>query len=873
MKKSLTTSFNLGLIAFLTLLPALTHGQVVDQAISTTPAPLLVKQRQLAELAELTNQLTSPGELSLNQADQEDWATLTNKDTGLYDHRLLTQLLPNLTNNLDHLTVDALRRNHATEATKKSDEISGATNTSQHYYGKAASITSVGLTSCAAETYFPRTFEGSEQVWLHWQTGDADEQTPNGIFERSFDKMARAAFWAESRSFTRRFIGSTTWSNFLQQLAKGEIEKRFGLPAGSLAYTAVSDLDSLLAKARIAQQLGIVTLPEAKSETDFYTQLGQHITEKELDLPFDSFVGTSWREIYQRVALRVLDITASLPQDVTKDTTTTPIDQLISPSNSHLQQLTSRLEARSKLYPDPQIAFNLPTEEYLTTGESSSIFTRILNADPDAYAIVGAYFMADSLEFSPVATQRFIGQIANGEDRAPNLAEGRPIDPSLSPTTLFANQPNALTAQFEKIGRSQESIMTEHLSRLNGAVLLALSDSNRTPTLDTVINNLVDETKRPTLLQAVAKASIADANYYVADSEGRLQKDSEGQPLSGFSNENLVRRGQELLAEALGANQSEVEALESDASGEDTQLLAARFDTVMGWPDQTTLHLAQNSTAIDLDKLILETGAKLLWQRLELTENESALLNHLYLGTTEPTSAGAGDDEDQLGDLGETGTLGDSGDGSNDGSGETINFAIPAAQQTLLKRLSVTTELDASDTALLLTGRFLPAMYRMSLSVINSRTLTNSESDLLDEIDKPATELDPSLITPTETLLRPSYFEAIAKAVEADDTYFLWRSTREEVIYQWNMDCSNKKEQADKAIERLVDTLISLPYDEAGTAQVTSRPIQILTYNKEGLNDSLHDKIGQAYPNADGKNTKWGVYTNPRDFDHLYISY
>lgn len=868
-----------------------------------------------ADIIDLQDQLHQAPQLGWNEIDKQDWEDLlaNQTNTSKYDKRIITQLLPALVgqenNLLDGLVVSRLRRGYTNGET--SYETAGATNASQHGQAKAVALAALGTTWCGTDVIFPRRLDQEKPLWVHQQTQVDTKEQERWPFSRNFDSLARQFFWIEARAFTNRPITATTWSSFLQQVAKGEIEERFGLTPGSLANSSASDLDQTVARARLAKTLGLPDLPEANSESEFFEALGRRRLEIELNLPRNSFVGgdsgQSWREIYQQIGFRVLEQQVSLPEDFTNKPLFQDVQFLV--SDPRFLQLQKRLEVRSQHYTDPRIAFNLPTEEYLTTNSGQNIFQRVVSGDPEAFSIIGAYFLADSLELSPNDTKQFILKVSQqaGELPAIPLANARPIDPNLSSDEIFNSDTEKHPVLFELLGRGLSDQIRDQLPKLNDSVLRALSDNNNTPNYEDVLAVITNIKQQQDAIQKLAITSAEDANYFQINPDGSFKKDG-GKLTPGFTTNNLRNRGIAILSKTLGIDVVSLAQLETTTS--DTELItetntvAEQIDEAIGWPSGTTDQLTRRSPesgieeALLTDKQLIEIGADNLWDRLGVSDELKTVLTTYFFTDSIPENAPIPTDEDEA--VTEESESVDS-DNLDEESDEEIEISESSESleelgedeflyQSVLQShpaalddsLSLGLGISLNDLELLITGRMMPALIHITLARLGKEitpkdsTVILDDATLLDLFTDPATDEAAQLtnIATDFPFIQESYLNKIAGAIQDDDLYQIWRTTHSEAVYQWNVFCPNKQQEAKAAIAKVIDYLVSLPSAEGNSvATPPTRPYQILTYDLSVIDSDTALKINEAYPDADGQDIKSGAFNNPRDWDHLYIGY
>lgn len=862
-KRLLAVLAALGLV----LHPGLGYGQESGQASED--------MSELLETTEVLSEADFNPQIVFNSQDREDWSNLTNKDLFLYDRRIMTQLLNYLVSseggNFDPLVIDRIRRGYEMSENRESRKVEGAENISQHHFGKAASLAAVGTTSCYRDVLFPRFLDEPKPVFVHWQVADDDPAKQRWPFARNFDALARQFFWLEARALTNRPITSLTWSNFKQQIAKAEIEERFALTPGELAYVPVSSLAATLARQRLSASLGLPTIPEADTEAAFYESIGRRLFEQELNLPLGSFEGRSWPELYQQLGLRVLQQQASLPPSP-------GVDQSL---------LEGRLEAREGYYNDPHVAFNLPTAEYLPPTDQSDLFTRIKNGDPTAFALVGAYALAESLELAPTDTKRLLYDLSAEAERTIDLRSARPIDEVFQPEAIFAPSANNHPTLFEAIGRTRQAELSRRLAWLNEGLLSAISETNKTPSLADLLGVLTDPEKRQKALASLSQTSQEDANY-----DG------------GFTIEALSSRGTQLLAKALDLTPKELAQFEAQPNNPELVGVGETVDLSFGWPLGTAQDLVARQsqppspeTAKLQERHLLQIGAAKLWQRLKLPLPLFISLQAYYFQGPPP-------DPSELDQLIEEETLPESettppvkpeeegeakqgttevtaegeGEEPEPEEGEEISFVVGAEDDSLAERLSQATGLPVTDSYFFLTGQMAPALIRATLArlgfELQAMAPTLPSPDVFVSLFDQPTSQRAQDITKSDSLplVSPNLLPELKQAIENNHDYQLWRTVHGEAIDQWNVTCFGRQAAAEAAINQLIDKLVSLPAEPAADNQ-PARPLQLLIFDKERLSPELREKITAAYPGADGENSKWGLYSAPRTWNEVYVAY
>lgn len=846
----------------------------------------------IAELQKAADAALAPSDIVFTEVEKAIWKQkIQDGSLDELDKRLTNIVLPALAQQFGQINVDILK-DYADDSQKTSRLLDGVTNDSQRHSAKAAVVRSLGTVSCGTTVYFARSLDPKKPLWLNQATDDpSSHQTSQPFFGRSFDSVARQSLFLPIRSFTNRLITSQSWSNMLQQIAKGEIEERFNLPAGALSNSAVSDLDSVLAQARLARQLGLPSLPTAKDETDLYTKLGQRNLELALNLPANSFTSqnnaTLWRETYQNIGVRVLEQQLAMPETGTEQPLFPATTALL--SNSRFQLLAKRLQTRAALYKDPAIALNLPTAQFLPTSSTESdLVTRLANGDPDAFAAVGAYFLADSLELPSSQTTTIVQAAAKGEERPISLAEARPLDNTQVPDKLFSIETNlkARQAIFEQIGRQYESIIKNHLPQLSENVLMAISDGSNTPSYNDIITVITNTSRRQDTLQKLAPHSVADANY------------------TQFTTEELKNRGQKLLSDALNIPVSSLNQLEATPDSNGTRLIGEQVDSALGWPtvnEQPLSRLLATNKATD--EQIIKAGSDLLWQRLGYTDTLSAALTSYFqtgiavglavptphISTVTPdtsaegvdlTTPAAGSSTTIPPVQPDTSASGDTSDGSGD---ETVTFAIPAAQEPLLQALTTETGLPLTALTFLADGRLQPALERLSLATIGQDLATGSRitpAKLIAAYSQPSAENNAVItnqgkqVFTNNYLLDPNFIDSLTKLTANTQQFERWQLWHNEIIRQWNITCPSQQVQAKQALNKLINFIATWPTTENGVeSNDPTAPIQIFVSAKDLIDANTQQTVNSTY-DTNNTDTKTGLFTAPRLANEgIYIGY
>ncbi len=882
----------LGLLLALVLTSPLdTLGQQIDETIDDpviVSNPVPIDADRLTSLSTLLSTKTTLDDavanpaIVLNEQDWRDWQNLEGKDLSIYDKRIMTGLLPGLVNEVgpgfEQVVVDRVRRGYTDETTAISRKLPDSTNISQHYYGKAVSLTSLGTTRCQnGSAFFPQLIDAKLPVWVHWQTGEADKQTVRWPLARSFDGLIKHIFWLEGRALTETPIAAETWSDFLIAIAKSELEQRFGLRKGSLNNVPIDDLDVALASGRLATALGLTDLPIGTTKAELFESIGRRKAEVELNLPIYAFEGTTWTAIYRTIGQRVLEHELGLPDVpisslVTADNSTDP--KLAFGGEARFGALADAIGERQNYYSDLRVALNLPVGEYLASSSGLAFPDRLLLGDAGAFTTLGAYFLADSLDLSPGDTKTLVENLDNDQttsDRVINLKTARPIDPAIRPETLFNLEVSDQPKLFESIGQQAESTISSHLPRLNEDVLQAMKGNNKIPELGQIISTLSNAKGRQAILTKIASASIADANY-----QGNLTKAA------------LQNRGRALFAGTIGLSPDAISRVEqSKATPIELEQTVSTVADAMGWPspydsrvattDKTLIEdllgsvgssLAPNAT-IALKRRLLTAGAHQLWNQLDIPKSlVDSLDRYFFLGQALATPA----------------RLPSTSQGTSDSDeGETIPddfFSSIETQAPVIHQISQATSLPEADITYFFTGQMRPALIRATAALVgrelnDAGTMTPAE--VIKLLDTSATDLGNQLVSqPTAPdVLGPTFLDLAKKAIAADDPYKLWDAFQGEMVYQWNMACQDKQTLAETAISRLISYLISLPDSSQNQEDVpTTRPVQIMTLKgSAGLAGGISSKIKEAYPNADGENYKYGLYAFARGWDNVYIAY
>ncbi len=853
------------------------------QGQESIPTPNNDSDQTLFDLAESLDALFGQPALELNQLDKQAWQDLASKSTESYDRRIMTELLPYLVESsaFPSLVVDRIKRGYDTEATKQSRTIPGSTSESPHHTGKGLAISAVGLTSCLDSRLFNRGLDITKPLWVRGQLPAATNQELPGFFGRSFDRVARQFFWIEGRSFTNRPISPQSWSELLRLIGLGEIEERFGLRPGVLAATPNEQLPDRLAAQRLGQVLGVSDLPmAADNEAEFYQKLGQHQIELNLGLPLDSLAGRR-QQLYQQIGWRVLETELDLPVDPSdQETPVTSSDNYL--ESPRFQQLATALREKARFYPNPEISLNLPNS-YLSENQQSGFIDRLIIGDPRALAVAGAYFLADSLQLPSSATSQFLASVEQGEDRMIPGALIRPTDPNLRINQLFDSETTdeQQLALFEALGRLQQSTLRQNLPRLSETLLLAFNSDGKVPSLESVVQNLSNPSRRAILWQKIGTGSVEDANY------------------SALTDETLIARGRTLLGRALNLSQTELKAVERLDESQPTNQFEATLetiDTAFDWPTGTAAKVIRGQAAIT------QLGSEKLWQKLDFPSQLQEALHDLYFTnqlnplpddsepaepeeeteTTPSPSPSAKASSSPEGPEPDTDQSGEDPFGD-----ETVEFSLPPEAQPLADLLKQQTSLPEEDIEYLITGRWYPGLLRLTLARVAqelNKETTVTPGQLVGLLNQPSpTQAEPFLnqreIISQQTHIVPlELMNQLDKAAKENNLYQLWYLMASELaIKQWNLTCQDKQEETSLAIERLIETLIALPNQEVGTPSDSEptdkppRPTQIFSYS---LSDELKEKAEAAYPGMGQNDIRWGVYGGvARAWDQVLIRY
>jgi hypothetical protein len=823
----------------------------------TSYAQTALTAKDLVALEDLSGQME--GEVKLSGEEKKIWNSLIDNQTlSDKDKRLTNYVLPLLAQKFGEVHVDILK-DHATEEQKQSRLLATSTGVSPRYFAKAASITSLGTMTCAdPNVLFTREIDPEKTVWLNRQT-DSPNNPP--FFGRSFDLAARQSFLLPLRSFTNRPTSSQSWSNMLQQIAKGEIEERFDLQPGLLANTPAGELDETIAKGRLARQLGLARLPDFMVASSFYATLGQLQVEQALNLPANSFSSQNdtrfWYETYQNIGFRVLEEQLELPD---KDVSISPFPATTALSDlPRFQLLAKRLEDRGSLYKDPVLALGLPTPSYLPTSGGSDIYSRLKNGDPDAFAAAGAYFLGDSLQLSAAAITELVQSTLRGENRAVNLATARPLDAAVKAEQLFSAEMTIGQRQslFETIGESSKEDLDNHLAQVNGNVLLALTGTAQAPTESGIVTLFEDHNRLQNVLATLAQKSQADTDYG-----------------DGLTAAALQRRGEELLGQALAIDPADLHRLSEETDSAIVGSIGAKVDQALGWPSLEGQSMSRLfATGKLTDQQLLENGINRLWGLFSLPESIKTSLNNMFLSdaaetvTTTPDtpSTQAPSEDNQVTD--------------DQTSDEVVSFAIPSDALSLSESLTIVTGIDATNQVPLLTGRFNTGLKILTLSQLakaqsNGSTLTISK--LIDLYSRPTQELAESITAQTDAGFNNDFFsqdmfESIKNAAAGKQIETIWPAIENEIIRQWNIGCPLTKEAAINAIDRLLEQTMTWPETTNDPTETATQPVQIFALSSETIAKDVKASIDEKYPAQTG--SKVGLFANPRDWDDIYIGY
>lgn len=868
------------------------------RAIAITIAVLLLIYPQLVTSQQLTNNqliplstfygpYDRPSTVWLNQTDRQLWQkAIDDSKLDELDKRVTTQLLPKLAKGFSYIAAQTLF-GYDDPDNQTSRLFDGAKNTSQRALGKATNITAIGTTSCATFTRFARGLDPQNPLWLHYQNPKSTKAPLENFFGRSFDAAASQSFWLEGRAFTNALTTPDSWSDFMQQIAKGEIEQQFGLAPGSLQKTAVSDLVATVGQLRLASSLGLNDLPAAEDEEQFYSQLGQWQVEQGLSLPRFSLEGENWREIYQTIGFRVLE--DQLINGPAESESPFGNSGLTLQENDRFLLLAKQLQKRALIYADPRRALNLPAENYLPTAEGRlNIYDRLTNGDPDAFAIAGAYYLAEGLNLAPNQTAAFIQSVERGEDRPITLADARPIDDRFQANQFFSagSTEESRQAIFTQVGRTLEASINSNLGRLNEIVLLAISGSNRTPSLQKLMDTITDPENRDRAYQKIGDYSAKEADY-----------------TGGFTIQELKLRGELKLAETLNLSVMQLRQLDAiDRNSADPEIKQTAFDVdyAMGWPEGTALIIARqefdgNSVgAIVSHENRIRIGGKRLLRLLGLTDEQTEALLNLYIRSDAPTTTTDGtpstptttttprpspSPKTPVNDQSDEDTPFD-----DEQLGEEVElFSISPQELPFAGELVSSLRVPSETIDALLAGRLLLALPQLTLAALGQEMAESSTITSFKLIDL---YLSPTLEGATAVANQkvgagdsfygePGFFEELEAGVQDGDSYRIWLAVANEVTRQWNITCPDKQVEAEEAITKLIESLIDLPPIDGSVDPETTltRPAQILTAKKERLSPTLLNSIPEAYPGIGEAGVKWGVYSAPRAFDHIYIGY
>lgn len=876
----------LTLIAVLTWLiwPGLANGQNIDiddtdlidatelddSTLSDTTGSIGSIDLSNLDLLLGTNPYLNTPSVLLPPAEQALWQTaLDNSTLDQYDKRLTAQTLPLLGREFGPMVAQSLL-GYTQKGRDISREFAGAKNTSQRATGKAAAITAIGTTVCSTETLFSRSLNPATLLWVHQQTGQTTHTSAlNQFFGRSFDMVARQSFWQEGRAFTNSFIAPTDWSDFLQAIGRGSLEQQFALEPSSLQNIPTDQLTETVGRLHFASQLGLPDIPEAENEEEFYTQLGQWRLEQTLGLPRHSFVGQTWQEIYRHIGFRGLEdqLTPQLASDHSPFETT----ETVLTENERFTALAEQLTQRGLIYTEPLRALGLPTEEILATTEGqSTLYERLINGDPQAFATAGAYFLADNLNLPLSEIRLLLARIDLGNDRPISLAQARPVDSQFQTDQLFSAESTAETRQqlFYSLGQAYRQQIESRLPQVNESVLLAITGNNTNPTYQQVISVITNGAQRDTTFQTIGEATAQESLV------GQLTEES------------LEKYGAAQLAETFDVATTDITNLsdpnrnDSDPTIKATGIL---LDSGFGWPEGTAARIAKQeinpesvaATLIQGSQLLL--GATRLWEKLGLDEDLITQLNELYFTSEAPT-------EDELDEeTSPTPSIDDEELIDPEGTDEYIEFAIPVEEQPFAEAVSTELRIPLEAVDSLLTGRFRTTLLYLTLTQIANELAgrsTITPSKLIHLLEQPSIEATQTFLAQTEllqesTYVSPTLYAQLEAAIGENNLAGIWSALINEVVYQWNITCPDKQAETKTAITNLVETLVDLPADPAdGTAsQTATRPIQLFTYSTTNLPAALMEKVQAAYPGLGRADIKWGLYAAPRAWNHLYIGY
>lgn len=910
----------------------------VGQSSQSTSSSLSLSPELSRLVADFQAASLKQSRVILNDWDKQDWSDLEEEDLPTHDERIM-RFLKYATDldddQLGPVIVDRIRRGYSKPDEQTTRIVKDATYTTPQSEGKVAMLAAIGTTSCYRETVFPRELVPTTPIWIHWQTGEADQATARWPFGRSFDRLTRQSLWLSGRGLTRHPVVASTWSEWLELVAKAEIEARFGLTAGSLSRVTIEQLPDRIAELRLAHDLGLADLPAGFTEETISQQLGQWQLEELLNLPRHSLTEGpthDWRGLYQQIGRRVLEEELSLPESAplavetranAGQPTSEPDNQLTSELGDQptdwlptevKTQIGEALAARSTLYTDPRIGLGLPPNDWLPVDEIGTDFLMQLgNGSPDAYAALGAYYLAESLGLNNEVTVQLIRTLYTGQNIAPDLATARPIDAAVRTYFASQNEQADRATVMTRLGRSSLATIKKNLGRLNETVLLAITGSNKEPTYSQILTILTDSARRQTVLNKIATGSLADANYYqdLASLTPALTKT------------NLQKRGRELTSQLLSLPVAQLEKLEKGEFdlGKQGELFT-KIEDDMGWSAGLAQDLMRRNPAetpspatLQLqDRTLVTAGAQRLWERLRLPLDLQERLNQYYFigdiplkpnqleGPTDPIpietpvdlpDEGLGDGEAVTDELDTTSNESDEStdtDGSDDEEDGVVefvdpdNFSIAVEHEPTQRALQRTLNIPEADTYAFFNGQWWPALLRASLAILGQE-LSFSTTITSEKLVSAYNSLSPSAIEPladqgqktTElTIVRPNLFPDLYRAAREKNKGAIQKILNDEALYQWNLDCTNKRSLAEQSIDRFVNAAIKLPSpDELPTpatgedkSNQPTRPNQVLLLDMNILSSETRKEIKEAYEDEADRND--GVKGDRNKLRRLY---
>lgn len=852
-----------------------------------------VSTNELGYLAYLTDRLQAG--VIFSQSEQRTWEQIIDdQQLADKDKRLTNYILPSLVEEFGQLHVDILK-DYSTPEQQKSRLLANSVGISPRYFAKATSVTSLGTINCTdSSASFARELELAKPLWLNRQLkspNDLIDAKANNFFGRSFDLAARQGLNLPLRSITNRLTSELTWSGLLQQLATAEIEERFDLKTGVLANIPSSELDLAIARARLSRQIALGNLPTTQDTQSSFTldkptlkaSLGQQIVEQTLNLPQNSFTSLSktrfWYETYQNIGWRVLEEELAIPID---EQTSSPFPTSTSLTElPRFQLLAKKLAQRGEIYKNPVLALGLPTEGYLptATGESD-IYQQVLNGDPDALATIGAYFLADSLQLSSSATAELVQAVRRGENRAINLATARPLPSELQAETLFKGDSTLKERNqtLSLVGESSHQALTAQLARINGNVLLAITGNNQAPSLNQIESILRDQSKKAEILEKLAKFSANDADYP-----------------DGLTAAALQRRGEQLLAEAINLDSTEIQQLSEPTDSAIVLSIGQKVDSALGWPSLNDQPLSRQLATKSLtERQLLEVGIDQLWNKFRFYDELKVALNSYFfdyliqpVNRREPSLTDQNEETVTIDEPSNSdGSASDQTDTDEDtakdsGDEEIVIFKIlkdfHQDETSITDALTAVTGLDAEALVPILSGRFNSGLKLFTLSTmakILSENSTITTTKLLNLYDQPTVNGVESITNQATAVsengfILPSFFTDLTNIANEEQVKNAWQIIDQEIYRQWNIDCPLKTEAVNRNLERLIDKVMEWPATTNEPSQEPTRPVQIFTFNPESFSEKIQTKISTSYPKD--RQSKSGVFPNPRNWDDIYI--